>query len=185
METLPVVETLQVRGSWKVADLEALPDDGRRYELIDGALVVSPAPRPVHQEVVVRLWQLLDAAAPDHLAVHVAPLDVVLDDDTVAQPDVLVAPREAFSEVNLPEAPLLAVEVLSPGTAILDLNVKKARYERAGIASYWIVDPESLRLTAYELGEGVYSVVAEVGADETWTAQQPFEVTITPGELKR
>jgi Uma2 family endonuclease len=74
------------------ADLDAMPDDGHRYELIDGTLIVSPAPRPLHQRVVTRVWRLLDDARPDDsFEVFVAPLDVILSDDTLLQPDVLVA----------------------------------------------------------------------------------------------
>ena len=98
------------------ADLERLPDDGHRYELIDGVLIVSPAPRIPHQDVAGNLHVLLRATCPQELKVLFAPVDVVLAEDTVLQPDLLVAPREQFSRTELPGPPLLAVEVLSPST---------------------------------------------------------------------
>ncbi|MFT4299936.1 MAG: Uma2 family endonuclease [Aeromicrobium sp.] len=178
------METLQVEGPWTVAQRDALPDDGRRYEVVDGVLLVSPAPRPAHQGVVALLWHLLHDAAPSGLRVYFAPLDVVLAGDTVVEPDVLVAPREAFTDLNLPSAPLLAVEVLSPGTRMIDLNLKKQRYERAGIPSYWVIDPDTLVLTVFERRDGTYAGVAEVGPGQSWTAERPFPVTITPEDLR-
>lgn len=74
------------------ADLDSVPDDGWRYELIDGVLIVSPAPRLVHQRVVAGMYRALHAACPPGLEVLFAPLDVVLAEDTKLQPDILVAP---------------------------------------------------------------------------------------------
>ena len=85
-------------------DLETMPDDGHRYELLDGILIVSPAPRPRHQESVASLLVVLRQAAPRDLLVLTAPLDVALTNDTVLQPDVLVARRSDFSERDLPTA---------------------------------------------------------------------------------
>jgi Uma2 family endonuclease len=102
------------------ADLEQVPDDGHRYELLDGALVVTPAPVPRHQRVVANLLVQLRTTCPHALEVLTAPLDVALRDDTVLQPDVLVARRSDFTETDLPVAPLLAVEVLSPSTRLID-----------------------------------------------------------------
>jgi Uma2 family endonuclease len=178
------METEQVPGPWTVAERDELPDDGKRYEVVDGVLLVNAAPRPGHQGVLLQLAARLLAAAPAHLKVHVAPLDVVLADDTVVEPDVLVARADDFTELNLPAPPLLAVEVLSPSTRRVDRVLKKERYERAGIASYWLVDPESLELTVHELREGRYVEVARVDADRTWTASAPFPVTITPRDLR-
>jgi hypothetical protein len=101
------------------SDLEALPDDGRRHELVDGSLIVTPAPSPRHQSAVLRLALLLEAARPGpQFQVFVAPLDVLLRDDTVLQPDVLVVRAEQVAERAIRGAPLLAVEVLSPSTPI-------------------------------------------------------------------
>lgn len=179
-----VMTTEVFPGSWTVADRDQLPDDGHRYEVIDGTLIVNAAPIPDHQGIVVALTVLLHQTAPTDLRVLSAPTDVVLADDTVVEPDVLVARREDFGPKNLPAPPLLAVEVLSPGTRMIDLNLKKDRYERAGITCYWVVDPADLHFTAFELRDGRYVEVADLTSEETWTATAPFEVTVTPGELR-
>jgi Uma2 family endonuclease len=94
-----------------VADLDDFPDDGWRYELLDGTLLVSAAPSRAHQRASLRLSVLLHAACPPHLELLAAPFDVTLDDVTQLQPDLVVAPRAQFTEKNLPGTPLLAVEV--------------------------------------------------------------------------
>ncbi len=166
------------------ADLATLPDDGNRYELIDGLLLVNPSPAMRHQRGAFRLAVLLQAACPDDLEVFIAPFDVVLADDTVIIPDIIVARRSDLTEANLPVAPVLAVEVLSPSTRAVDLHVKRDRLRRAGCRSYWVLDPLDPRLTAWDLDEqGQYVEVADVAADQTWCAARPFEVTITPGAL--
>jgi Uma2 family endonuclease len=165
------------------ADLLAVPDDGHRYELLDGALVVTPAPVPRHQRVVANLLVHLRTTCPEALEVLTAPLDVALSDDTVLQPDVLVARRSDFTETDLPVAPLLAVEVLSPSTRLIDLNLKRARYEAAGCPSYWVVDPEEPSLTAWELQGSEYVERARVATDETFVAEAPFAVSLTPARL--
>jgi Uma2 family endonuclease len=123
------------------ADLERMPDDGRRYELIDGVLIVSPAPGRVHQRAVGRLYRRLDDACPPEFEVLIAPFAVGLEDDTEMQPDVIVALRDHLTDKDLPGPPALAVEVLSPSTRIYDLTAKRERFERAGTPSFWVVDP--------------------------------------------
>ena len=105
------------------ADLDTMPDDGHRYELIDGSLIVTPAPSPRHQGAVGELYLLLRLACPAHLQVFLAPLDVALADDTIMQPDLLVARRADVTERDLPTAPVLAVEVLSPSSRPIDLTL--------------------------------------------------------------
>src|SRR6476620_12565448 len=96
-----VVTTLAHGAPFTRDDLAAIPEDGRRYELLDGALVVTPAPRVRHQIASARLFSVLDAARPRDLLVLCAPLDVALTLDTVLQPDVLVARRSDFTEKDL------------------------------------------------------------------------------------
>lgn len=180
---MSAMSTELIPGPWTYDDLENLPDDGKRYEIVDGVLLVNASPVPDHQEVALELWRLLRDHAPADLRVLAAPLDVVLADDTVVEPDVLVGRREDFSARNLPAVPVLVVEVLSPSTSTVDRNLKKDRYERARIPSYWLVDPATLDLTIYELAGDRYQEVAVVSRDETWTATRPFPVTIVPGDL--
>ncbi|MGH3588253.1 MAG: Uma2 family endonuclease, partial [Pseudonocardia sp.] len=105
-----------------VDDLEAMPDDGNRYELIDGMLLVSPAPGRRHQKVALRLYGVLEAACPDELDVIAAPFAVRPSVTTELQPDVLVGRDEDFTDKLLPTAPVLAVEVFSPSSVLNDLN---------------------------------------------------------------
>ncbi|TSD53677.1 Uma2 family endonuclease [Aeromicrobium piscarium] len=164
-------------------DLDAMPDDGHRYELIDGVLLVSPAPRPVHQRVLRELLFALDRVMPEDHEVLFAPLDVVLAEDTVIQPDLLVAPRAAFTERDLPAAPLLAVEVLSPSTRNIDLLLKKERLQRAGCAHYWVVDPDVPSVTAWTLIDGEYAEVARAAGAERFEVVEPLALSLVPSEL--
>jgi Uma2 family endonuclease len=167
-----------------VEDLDRMPDDGRRYELLDGVLLVSPAPGTRHQKMVVRLASLLDQACPDDLHVLVAPYAVRPSGDTELQPDVLVARDEDLTDKLLPVAPVLAVEVLSPSTALIDSNTKKAAYLRMGVPSYWIVDPVEARLTVFELDDtGGYAQCAEVKGQDSFEAERPFPVRVVLSDL--
>ena len=167
-----------------VRDLEEMPDDGRRRELIDGVLVVSPAPGLRHQTIAYRLYPVLDEACPLGYFVAGAPFAVRIGEHLELQPDLLVGRGEGFTEQDLPEPPVLAVEVLSPSTAIHDLNTKKAVYERLGVPSYWVVDPAEPAIAVFELdGDGVYQQVAKAAVDEVFQARQPFPVRVVPAEL--
>ncbi|HEX2133573.1 MAG TPA: Uma2 family endonuclease [Actinophytocola sp.] len=167
-----------------VDDLEAMPDDGNRYELIDGTLIVSPAPGRRHQKVVYRLYHVLEDACPDGFDVLGAPFAVRISPTMELQPDVLVGRDEDFTDKLLPVAPVLAVEVFSPSSVLNDLNYKKAAYQRLGVASYWLIDPEDPTLTVYELNEnGVYHRTAVVKGRQAFEAERPFPVRIVPGEL--
>ena len=180
---MTLVTTLPFGRPLTRADLEAMPDDGHRYELIDGSLIVSPAPRVRHQDVVGNLHLLLRAACPPGLKVMLAPLAVALADDTEVQPDLLVAPRSQFTERELPGAPLLAVEVLSPSTRRVDLLLKRDRFESAGLPSYWLVDPDEPSITVLELRGGSYVEVARVSGAQSCEVTQPFPVRLVPAEL--
>jgi len=177
MTTLPFARPLTR------ADLEHTPDDGHRYELIDGMLLVSPAPRERHQEVLGNLYVVLKTACPAHLKVLLAPFAVALADDTEVQPDILAAPRIQFTDKELPGPPLLAVEILSPSTRRVDLLLKRDRYQAAGIPSYWIVDPEGPGVTVLELVDGIYQEGARAEGAEPCTVLAPFPVTIVADQL--
>lgn len=162
---------------------DALPDDGRRHELLDGVLLMTPAPSTRHQDVVLALAILLRDAAPRSAKVLVAPFDVALGDRTVLEPDVVVASRSEVTEKDLPGPPLLAIEVLSPSTRLFDLGRKMSLLEEAGCPSYWVIDPAGPELTAWELRDGRYLEVARVRPGEAWTTEEPFPVTIFPADL--
>lgn len=169
-----------------VDDLESLPDDGHRYELLDGTLLVTPGPAWEHQEIGFSLAIALRGACPEEFTVLPAPFAVTFGlADTELQPDVFVARYADMRHKNLPAAPVLAVEVLSPSTTLVDRNLKKAAYERFGVESYWLVDPMMRTLVAFELRDGSYEEVAHLGADGTDDFARPFPVRVSMPELCR
>jgi Uma2 family endonuclease len=171
-------------GPITVADLDRLPDDGHRYELVDGVLVVSPRPTTVHQAVAGRLYGILSAMCPDDCLVVPEPA-VQLGEETELAPDLVVVHLDEVGGAKFTAPPLLVVEVRSPSTALIDLNRKKAVYEKFGVPSYWIVDPEPSRpeLTVFELRESGY--VLEATSTQPVTVSRPFTVTIAPADLTR
>ena len=167
---------------WTIDDLERIPDDGLQYELLDGMLLVSPAPSRNHQRAVGRLFILLSAACPPQSETLVSPLDWRPDQLTSLQPDVLVLNTNDL-DVPVGESMILAVEVLSPSTRRKDLFLKRSKYEDASVASYWIVDPEAPSITALDLVDGHYVTVGEATGDAALTLEKPFPVTIVPSSL--
>ena len=131
--------------TWTIDDVHALPDDGNRYEVIDGELFVTPAPSLVHQRAVFELAGLLrDYLAPQHFAeVLIGPADVVFSPGRAVQPDLFVLPliagrrAKAFADVG---RLLLAVEVLSTSTARADRVHKRRLYREERVGEYWIID---------------------------------------------
>jgi Uma2 family endonuclease len=168
---------------WTVEELDNLPDDGLRYELFDGTLVVSAAPTVPHQRASFACARLLHAHCPSELEVFVAPLDYQPTRRSSVQPDVLVARRNALGIKNLTVAPVLVVEVLSDGTRSKDQIFKRELYQRNGVASYWVIDPDRATLTAYDRIDGTYRRAAQVIGTDTATLDLPFAVTVCPADL--
>ena len=141
-------------------DLREMPDDGRRYEVLEGELAVSPAPSWRHQRIVAHLFRLLQRAeGGGHGAAVTAPLDVVLSAATVVQPDLLFITRDhaaIIAEQGIQGAPDLVVEVLSDTTRRRDLGPKMRLYARYGVRWYWAVDPDEQAVRVYTLQEGAY-----------------------------
>lgn len=169
-----------------IDDLDLLPDDGNRYELDDGILVVSPSPALKHQLVLQRLSIMLSAACPPSLLV-LPGLGVEMSRIQYRVPDLIVVALDGvhFDDKTVTKPPLLAVEVASPSTAIYDRNRKRDVYQRFGIFAYWIVEPDLAKpsITAFELSDGEYHVVAEVSGDGIFRAVKPFACEIEPVSL--
>ena len=165
-------------------DLVDLPDDGRRYELIDGSLVVTPAPGTTHQLVVAALCRLLWEGRRAGTVVLPAPVDFVPHPATSLQPDVVVVEEAEVGEARLTRMPLLVVEVVSPSSRRHDLGSKRLAYAAAGVPSYWVVDPEPpVTFTALRLAGDDYELVAEVSGEEEFVAEEPFTVSVVPARL--
>jgi Uma2 family endonuclease len=152
-------------------DYEALPADGRRYELHDGQLLVTAAPGVPHQRVVGRLFVLLREHVEDHRLgeVFVSPVDCILSETTVVRPDVVYlesASGSLVSDRGIEGPPTLAVEVVSHSTAQIDRGAKRQLYARLGIPYYWIVDPEQHSIDAYAAIDGVFRVIARLTGDD-------------------
>jgi len=164
-------------------DLQRLPDDGYRHELLDGVLLMTPAPSIPHQVCAAALWDILRQRRRAGEIVLIAPLDYVISQSTVLEPDVLVARTSDLTHANLPATPLLVVEVLSPSTRRIDRTAKRLAYEEAGVPAYWLVDPDVPSITVLELVDGRYEEVAVVAGEESYTASTPFPVEIIPARL--
>ena len=177
-----------VRGSgFTIADRDALPDDGRRHELLDGVLILSPAPRTRHQDVVGRLFVLLSAAVPPDLKVVLAPFDVRRGVDTAIQPDLVVARRSDVSPEGFTTRPLLAVEVASPSTRWIDLGRKRDLLAAIGCPHYWTVEPHGdddlPEVTLWRLTDGTYEQQAVVRGRDTHRVEEPFGLSLAPADL--
>jgi Uma2 family endonuclease len=169
-----------------VDDLERLPDDGNRYELVYGVLEVSPGPFGDHEDALHRLEFLLELHCPPDLMIGRGQGVNLHGDPTRHRvPDTTVIRRAEFEPKYQLRPALLAVEVASASTAQRDREVKKDEYEQFGIQSYWIVVPDEKHpsLTAYELNDGRYVQVAHVEGDETFPAERPFPIDIAPRRL--
>lgn len=132
-----------------------LPEDGYQYEVFDGELVMTPAPTPKHQRIIVRLTRALDEFVEEKQLgeVYVAPIDILFDQYTILQPDIVFVstPRlHIVREDAMEGAPDLAVEVLSKSTLRKDRVRKLATYSEFGVREYWIVDPVQKRIEVYE-----------------------------------
>lgn len=174
--------TMPLSGDWTVDDLDRLPDDGLRYELVDGVLLVSPAPPIPHQIGLMGLLTALNAAAPPELRVLPAPVDIRFSPTRQLQPDIVVIPRREPRGARPEDLPLLVVEVLSPSTRATDLTLKRRVYEEGGIPSYWLYDVDDLSLTVLELKSGRYAEARHTG---TVSLLRPFPVTLELAELVR
>lgn len=177
-----LVQTIEP-GLFTVADLDALPDDGMRYELLDGQLLVTPAPLAIHQRASSQFLLKLTQACPLDLEVFTAPFDFRPSNRRSLQPDLLVCRCDDVSPTGTTKPPLLAVEILSPSTRTTDLVTKRNLYEQAGVASYWTFDPEQEVLMVLELRAKRYVEVALVKADEVFEASLPFPMRVIPSEL--
>ena len=161
--------TVRIVPNQTPADLLAFPE-GTLAQLIDGTLVMSPAPTSFHQRIVTRLIRNMGAFVDDEGLGEViaSPFDVFLDESHVVQPDLVfisTGRMHLISKRGLEGAPDLVVEVLSPSTGYYDLTQKREVYERTGVREYWIVDPERRTVEVLSLEEDGYQTTAKVDRD--------------------
>ncbi|MFD0959717.1 Uma2 family endonuclease [Paenibacillus chungangensis] len=135
-----------------------LPDDGQRYEIFDGILeMMSPGPSPRHQDVNRELEFILMQSCRNDYLIYDAPIDVILSDRNVVQPDVLMIHRsrlQIITKRGIEGAPDLVVEIVSPGSRSRDRITKLRLYARHDVPEYWVIDADSLTLEQYRLIDG-------------------------------
>ena len=160
---------------WTAEMVRALPNDGNRYELVSGQLLVTPAPAPRHQVAAAALYDRLAPFLREHRLGTIlwSPADISLGEDEVLQPDLFVfrapgGPPRVWREIT---SLILAIEILSPGTERYDRTVKRRRYQRAGTPEYWVVDLDEHRVERWRPD----AVAAEVMTDRmTWQPDPQF-----------
>jgi Uma2 family endonuclease len=181
-----LVPTTFVGRPWMIEDLDALPDDGFRYEIFDGSLLVTPPPGMPHVRFTARLHRLLVLQAPDDVMVGEGA-GVYPNDTNFYIPDIFVVPAAALEGEGRGFAPadlLLAVEVVSPSNPGNDLVLKRHAYAVAGIQEYWVVDRRDRTLRVLRLeSPGKYADDIVVKAGEPWRADRPFPLAIDPADV--
>jgi Uma2 family endonuclease len=150
------------QGRWTYKDYAAIPEDGHRYEVVNGVLYKLPSPNVWHQNIVLEIATHLRNAVFTHKLgrVFVAPLDVELSYGNVVQPDVFVLLNKHLDRIKTNRiigAPDLIVEVASPSTARHDLRAKLDAYTSAGVPEYWVVNPEAQTVELLVLENRVYT----------------------------
>lgn len=168
---------------WGEADLDVLPDDGHRYEIVDGSLLVTPPPLDGHQGIGVNLLVLLRAAAPSgwrvlyEIGVRVPGGNFI--------PDVAVLKPGAARDVEWRESEdvALVVEIASTSTRVTDRTLKAAKYAEAGIPSYWRVDADGTVMMHTAPVDDEYTTSVTVGPGERLRVEEPFPVELDPADL--
>lgn len=154
-------------------DYKSLPEsETERYELLEGELVMVPSPSWFHQSISRAIFKYLDRFVEEHALgeIRYAPLDVVLSDEYVIQPDILfisTARRGIIHEEEIRGAPDLVVEILSPSTAERDRTLKKKLYAKHGVKEYWLVDPQEQTIEVLALGKRGYERAGLYKKNET------------------
>jgi Uma2 family endonuclease len=168
---------------WTAAAVRDLPDDGLRYELVDGELIVTPAPSWVHQGVAAALFHRLHAwlGMTRVGIIRFSPADIALGEDEILQPDLFVVPlgdqRPIRNWTDVTRL-LLAIEILSPSTARFDRLLKRRRYQRADVPEYWIVDPDSRLVERWRPDDTRPEVVGDILAWQPDPGQPALEIDL-------
>ena len=174
---------------YTTADLHALPDDGRRWELIDGSLIVSPSATIDHNTIALWIANILWDSNPSDEFVIGTDQSATIDDHNEPRPDVIVAPADYLQQSPFPiDGALLVVEVISPTSVLRDTETKRALYARAGVPAYWIVVPDAdkptISLAELVLDEpgGQYRFATHY-TTEVFETQTPWPVRIDLPQL--
>jgi Uma2 family endonuclease len=169
-------------GEWTTDDLDSLPDDGLRRELLDGALLMSPSPTRLHQTIAGRLMVALEASCPAEWDVTQA-VEIRISRKRAFIPDVLVARLDAAvhnPSWYLPEDVVLAVEIVSPGSTSMDRWLKPGAYAEAGIPFFWRVEIEGgLTVHAHRLDPSSVAYEETDVFTKELTVTEPWPITLS------
>ena len=168
---------------WTAAAVRDLPDDGLRYELVDRELVVTPAPSWIHQRVVAGLFLRLGIYLSTSRVglVSSSPADLAFGEDEILQPDLFVTPLDAQAPIRSwtdVTRLLLAIEIVSPGSARFDRQLKRRRYQRAGVPEYWIVDPDARLVERWRPEDTRPEILGEILAWQPEPGQPALEIDL-------
>jgi len=146
--------------------------DDKRYELIDGELLMTPSPFTRHQRISRKIEFILEKFITENNLgeIFYAPCDVYLDNENVVQPDILFISKDRMNiigEKNIQGAPDLTIEIVSENSAYRDMVLKKKLYARSGVKEYWIIIPEEKEIEVYILAENAYKLYATYGNEST------------------
>jgi Uma2 family endonuclease len=160
------------QGHWTYEEYAALPDDGKRYEIMNGVLIVTPAPEPAHQSIAGLLTHYLIVAVQlkGLGRVYPSPIDVRLTSNKVVQPDVAVllnANLHKIGDKNVIGGPDLVVEIASPSTALYDRVSKSEAYEQAGVSEYWVVRTQEKAVEVLVLEDDGYQSLGVFSGKDT------------------
>jgi len=164
---------------WTYEDLLLFPDDGKRHELIDGEHIMSPSPFTKHQRISRNLSVVFCNFLKKYKLgeIFAAPMDVVLSDIDVVEPDLLFIASEHASiitEKHIMGVPDLVVEIISTGSRKTDEIIKRRLYEQFGVKEYWIIDPELESVKVYRMQEVGFVRVAELSAENEGALATPL-----------
>jgi Uma2 family endonuclease len=183
---MPIERKWPPQDDWTYEDYRRLPDDGWIYEVIEGELYMSPAPRPIHQKHSGRLFAaFLDFGLKHDVGEpYYAPIDVILPGlANPVQPDLIFICKERLGIVKderVEGAPDIIVEVLSPWNWWVDRRKKFEVYAKAGVREYWIIDPKARTIELFFLRGGAYESIGKYGVGETVRSEvlSGFEVKV-------
>jgi Uma2 family endonuclease len=187
VDTIPLVPPR--RGEpWTVDDLDQLPpDNGMKYEILDGSLVVSPRSNTYHDGVAAEICYIFASQGPRSCLASMEAGVKVRDGTTYLVPDAILAARSAYKNRDTdylsPSDVLIVVEVLSMSNRGHDLVTKRHYYAVAGIPQYWIADPDERTLTVLALDKETYVQRAVLKPGDVWHTEDPFPLTIEPAEI--
>ncbi len=172
-DTLPPMALRSLYASWTREMWEQLPDDGNRYEVIDGVLYMTTAPSFFHQWVIRQIMRLFFTTIDDRGIglTCFSPIGLFMPGCDPVQPDIIVVRSEDLHIIHdrrINGVPALLIEVLSPSNAVQDTEIKRDAYARAGVPEYWIVDPRHRGVVIYSApqDDGTYAQQQRFGADE-------------------